>query len=150
MNRHFCLYIFYVLDADYCILEGPTSRLQGTSCQWWGSLDCRGCKRRPRSLSNIKTKSLQIRAKKTPNVLDLKNMRPTFLTSKNCPHRLKKNTRRPFCRSHQRTVFTIFVGEDLQPKFRTKNILGKFAEIPAKIFLTPQNWPAPTLMPPTT
>ena len=29
----------------------------------------------------IKTKSLQIRAKKMPNVLDLRNIRPTFLTS---------------------------------------------------------------------
>ena len=105
------------------------------------------CKRRPRSLSNIKTKSLEIRAKKTPNVLDLKNIRPTVLTSKNCAHRLQKNTRKPFCRSYQRMVFTIFVGDDLQPKFRTKNFLGKFAEIPAKIFLTPKIDPLLRLCP---
>jgi len=79
--------------------------------------------------------------KYTPNVFDFIKLRPPFA---------EKDTKTSFCRSHQRMVFTIFVGDDLQPKFRTKNSLGKFAEIPAKIFLTPKNWPALTLMPPTT
>jgi len=135
MNRHFCLYNFYVLDADYCILECSTSRLQGTSCQWWGSRDCRGRKRRPRSLSNVKTKSLQIRAKKTPNVLELKNIRPTLLTSKNCAHRLQKNTRRPLFAGHTKERSSRFLWERIcSQNFEQKTFwasLRKFQQNPS-------------------
>jgi len=147
INRHLCFYNLYVLDADYCILEGPPSRLQGTSCQCWGSRDCRGCKHRPRSLSNIKTKSLEIRAKKTPNVLDLKNMRPTYLTSKNCAHRLQKNTRRPRFAGHTKERSSRFLWERICcQNFEQKTFWASLRKFQQKSFSPPK---IPALMPPT-
>ena len=49
-------------------------------------------------------------------------------------------------RSSQKKVFMVCVGRNIRTKScpKTRKISGKFGEIRAKIFCTPQNLPAPT------
>jgi len=76
--------------------------------------------------------SLKTLAKIVPNVFDLKKWLPTF------------------AESHEDLILVILpkagVHDFCRRKYSHNNLLGKFGESQAKIFSTPKNVPAPTLM----
>jgi len=76
-------------------------------------------------LSNIKTKSLQIRAKKTPNILDLKNIRPTFLTSKMAPTVCRKTHEGLFLQVTPKNGLHDFCGRGFAAKISNKKLFGQ-------------------------
>jgi len=78
------------------------------------------------------------RQKKTPNVLDLKNIRPTFLTSKNCAHRLQKNTRRPLFAGHTKERSSRFLWERISSQnFEQKTFWASLRKFQQKSFSPP-------------